>query len=146
VLDVAVKGVDREKRKLSLSLKSLMDDPWTAAVKKLKAGGEFQGKVLRLKTFGAFVELFPGVDGLVHISRLGTDRDHKHPKEVLKVGEIVTVRVLDIDEGSHKISLTMEKEEVDYTKDLARLKKEQDKAVKSGPTHMANLFDAALKK
>ena len=59
---------------------------------------------------------------------------------------MVTVRVLEIDKGSRKISLTMEKGELDYSKDLKRLKKEQDKTVKSGPSHMASLVDEALKK
>jgi small subunit ribosomal protein S1 len=99
-----------------------------------------------MKTFGAFIELFPGVDGLVHISKLGTDRRHQHPKEVLNVGDIVTVRVLDIDAGSRKISLTMEKEDGDYSKDLARLKKEQDKASKSKPGPMSDLVEQAIKK
>ncbi len=146
ILDVAVKSIDRDRRKIALSLKSLMDDPWVAAVKKLSSGGEFKGKVMRMKTFGVFVQLFPGVEGMVHVSRLGTDRRHQHPKEVLKIGDIVTVRVLEIDEANRKISLTMEKEEPDRTEDLKRLRKEQDRKVKSTPTHMSNLFDKALKK
>lgn len=144
-LDVLVKNVDRPRRKLSLSAKSLLEDPWIAAVKKLREPGEFQGKVVRMKTFGAFVELFPGVDGMVHISKLGSDRRHQHPKEVLSVGDIVTVRVLEIDEGSRKISLTMEKKEGDFSGDLKRLKNEQDKSVKSSPGHMASIFDEAMK-
>lgn len=144
-LDVLVKNVDRQRRKLSLSAKSLLQDPWIAAVKKLRTGGEFQGKVVRMKTFGAFIELFPGVDGMVHISKLGTDRRHQHPKEVLSTGDIVTVRVLEVDENNRKISLTMEKEEGDFSKDLKRLKTEQDKSVKSSPGHMASLFDEAMK-
>jgi len=145
-MDVAVKSIDRDRRKISLSLKSLMDDPWAAAIKKLSSGGEFKGKVMRMKTFGAFVQLFPGVEGLVHVSRLGTDRRHQHPKEVLKIGDIITVRVLDIDEPNRKISLTMEKEEPDRNEDIKRIRKEQDRTVKSTPTHMSNLFDKALKK
>lgn len=142
---VAVVNIDREKRKIGFSTKSLMDDPWTEAVKKLKQGGEFQGKVVRMKTFGAWIELFPGVDGMVHVSRLGTDRRHQHPKEVLKIGETVTVRVMEIDEASKKISLTMEKEEGDFSADLAKIKKDQEKAAQSAPTAMATLFDKALK-
>ncbi len=144
-LNVAVKSIDRDRRKIALSLKSMMDDPWDAAAEKLSSEGEFQGKVVRLKTFGAFVQLFPGVEGLVHISRLGTDRRHQHPKEVLKIGDIVTVRVLEINEANRRISLTLEKEEPDRTEDLKRLKKAEDKAVKSTPTHMSNLFDKAMK-
>jgi len=144
-LDVLVKNVDRQRRKLSLSAKSLLKDPWIAAVKKLRAGGEFQGKVVRMKTFGAFIELFPGVDGMVHISKLGTDRRHQHPKEVLGIGDIVPVRVIEIDEKNRKISLTMEKEEGDFSQDLKRLKKQQDESVKSSPGQMATLVDEAMK-
>ena len=143
---VAVKNIDRIRRKVSLSAKALLDDPWVAAVEKLSPGSEVKGKVVRLKTFGAFVEIFPGVDGLVHISKLGTDRRHQHPKEVLKVGDIIDVRVLEIDAAGRKISLTMEKEEGDYSKDLDRLKKEQENVVKSKPGHMSELVEQAIKK
>lgn len=145
-VDVIVKSVDRQKRKLSLSAKALLEDPWIAALKKLKVGGEYQGKVVRMKTFGAFVELFPGVDGMVHISRLGTDRRHQHPKEVLKLDDMVTVRILEIDKENKRISLTMEQEDGDFSQDLKRLKKEQDKEVKSTPSQMSSVFDKALKK
>jgi small subunit ribosomal protein S1 len=144
-LEVAIKNIDRQHRKISLSVKLLMEDPWTTMIKKIKVGKEFQGKVLRMKTYGAFVELFPGVDGMVHISKLGTDRVHRHPKEVLKTGDIITVRVLEIDEDNRKISLTMEKEEGDFSDDLQKLKKDQDQAAKSSPSQMANLVENALK-
>ncbi|MCP4213429.1 MAG: S1 RNA-binding domain-containing protein [bacterium] len=144
-LKVAIKTIDREKKKIGLTLKPFIEDPWTAAVKKLSEGGEFEGKVVRMKTFGAFIELFPGVDGMVHISRLGTDRRHQHPKEVLSVGDMVTVRVMEIDSDNKKISLTMEKEEGDFSRDLAKLKKEQD-AQSPSQGQMSNLFDQALNK
>ncbi len=144
-LDVAIKDIDRQHRKISLSVKSLMEDPWTMMIKKINVGDEFQGKVVRLKTYGAFIELFPGVDGMVHISKLGTDRVHRHPKEVVKTGDIVTVRVLEIDENNRKISLSMEKEEGDVSEDLQKLKKDQDQAAKSSPSQMSNLVEGALK-
>lgn len=138
-LEVAVKEVDAEKRKLSLSLKALTDDPWEEAVKILSAGGEFHGKVVRIKPFGAFVQLFPGIDGMVHISRLGGNRRVSHPKEVLKVGDEVTVRVLEIDDEKRTIALTMEEAELDYQADLERLRREQKE--QAGKTS-ANPFDA----
>jgi ribosomal protein S1 len=92
------------------------------------------------------VELFPGVQGLVHISKFGKDRMLRHPKEVLKIGDVVTVRVIEIDDANQKISLTMEKEELDVSKDLEQLRKRQEGAKKSTPGPMANLFDEALKK
>ncbi len=145
-LDVAIKEIDREKRKLSFSLKSLQEDPWTATVEKLKIGTEWQGKIVRLKTYGAFVELFPGVDGMIHVSKLGTDRLHRHPKEILKIGDMVTVRVLEVDKSNRRISLTMEKEEVDYTQDLAQLKEDQEKSIQASTSHLENAFDQALEK
>ncbi len=142
-LKVSVKGIDRQMRKVSFSRKALLDDPWVEAVKTLTSGSELQGKVVRMKTFGAFVELFPGVDGMVHISRLGSDRRHQHPKEVLKISDIVTVRNLEIDKDNRRISLTMEKKERDYTRDLEKINKDQKKTSPKG-SHMANLVDAAL--
>lgn len=145
-IEVTIKNLDRQTRKVSFSRKSLLEDPWDAAIKKLESGGEFQGKVVRMKTFGAFIELFPGVDGMVHVSRLGTGRRHQHPKEVLKAGDIVTVRVVEINEKERKISLTMEKEEGDFSRDLDKLRKQQDKQVKAAPSPMASLFDEAMQK
>ena len=145
-LRVAIKDIDRERHKLSLSMKSLMENPWTAAISKLKVGAEYQGKVVRMKTFGVFVELFPGVDGMVHISRLGTDRRHQHPKEVVNIGDMVTVRVLEIDETNHRISLTMEQEEVDFSQDLENIKKQQEEAVKGVSSKMSEMVDSAVKK
>ena len=144
-VEVAIKDIDRPHRKISLSIKALMEDPWDTMIKKIEVGKEFQGKVLKLKTYGAFVELFPGVHGMVHISKLGTDRVHKHPKEVLKTGEIINVRVLDIDEDNRKISLTMEKDEGDFSEDLQKLKKDQEQAIKSSHSQMSDLVDTALK-
>lgn len=143
-LDVAVMEVDRPRRKLSLSSKSLQEDPWDKALKELKVGAEYQGKVVRMKTFGAFIQLFPGVDGMVHISCLGTGRSHKHPKEVLNIGQTVPVRILSIEKDNKRISLTMEKQEGDYRKDLKNLEKEQDQSKKSSQTAMGAEFDKVL--
>ena len=143
---VAVIDLNKDARKISLSIKIMMDDPWDEAVKQLSVGGEFQGKVVRLKQFGAFVEMFPGIDGLVHISKLGAERRIDHPKEVVKVGDIVTVRVLGIDENTRRISLTMEQEEDDYSKDLERIRTEQDTSSKKSQGTIGGLLDEALNK
>jgi small subunit ribosomal protein S1 len=90
-LNVAIIKLDPETKKISLSLKALQVDPWVEAVEKIAAGREFSGVVLRLKTFGAFIELFPGVVGLLHISQLGVNRRVSHPKEVLTAGQTVNV-------------------------------------------------------
>ncbi len=145
-IKVSIKSIDHAMKKVSFSRKSLLDDPWVEAVKKLSEGTELKGKVVRMKTFGAFIELFPGVDGMVHISRLGSDRRHQHPKEVLEIGQMVDVRVLEIDMENRRISLTMEKEEKDFSKDLEKLKKDQEDESQSSTSHMANLFDQAMNK
>lgn len=144
-ITVAIKSVDREKRKISLSLKSLMQDPWVNSIAALKKGGEIQGKVVRMKTFGAWVELFPGVDGFLHVSQLGDGKRHQHPKEVLKIGEMITVQILEMDEANKRISLTMEKQEADYKADMERIRYEQDSAVKSTHSSFASQVDKVMK-
>ncbi|MDD5308236.1 MAG: S1 RNA-binding domain-containing protein [Deltaproteobacteria bacterium] len=106
-LTVAVKDLDPAKRKISLSLKALTDDPWFEAARTLVAGREYQGRVTRLMPFGAFVELLPGVEGLLHVSRLGGDKHIHHPREVVSEGAAVTVIISEIDEARRRISLSM---------------------------------------
>ena len=130
-LNVAIIKLDRETNKISLSLKALQADPWNEAGKKLAIGAEFSGRVVRLKTFGAFIELFPSVDGLLHISQLGVNRRVKHPKEILTVGQTVNVRVLGFDLAQKTISLTMEEPEMDYSEELSRLKEKQEEDLKN---------------
>jgi small subunit ribosomal protein S1 len=145
-LNVAIIKLDPEAKKISLSLKALQDDPWVEAGKKLALGAEFSGRVVRLKTFGAFIELFPGVDGLLHISQLGVNRRVNHPKEILTVGQTVSVRVLAFDPAQKTISLTMEEPEVDYRDELSRLKAKQEEDLKTGDGSMSALLDSAIKK
>ena len=143
-LNVAIIKLDREANKISLSLKTLLADPWTAAGDKLAAGAEFSGKVVHLKPFGAFIELFPGVTGLLHISRLGADRRVNHPKEVLEVGAMVNVRILAVDAERKTLSLTMEEPEEDFSGELSRLKEKQDLDQKKGSGTMAALLESAI--
>jgi small subunit ribosomal protein S1 len=145
-LNVAIIKLDPETKKISLSLKAMQVDPWVEAAEKIAAGKEFSGVVLRLKTFGAFVELFPGVVGLLHISQLGVNRRVSHPKEVLTAGQTVNVRVLAVDLAQKTISLTMEEPEVDYSGELSRLKEKQEEDLRTGAGTMAALLDSAVKK
>jgi small subunit ribosomal protein S1 len=145
-LNVVIIKLDRETKKISLSMKALQADPWVEAEKKLAIGAEFSGRVVRLKTFGAFIELFPGIDGLLHISQLGANRRVNHPKEILTVGQTVNVRVLAFDLAQKTISLTMEEPEVDYSDELSRLKEKQEEDLKTGAGSMAALLDSAIKK
>ncbi|MEI6614805.1 MAG: S1 RNA-binding domain-containing protein [Chrysiogenales bacterium] len=145
-LNVAIIKLDRETKKISLSLKALQADPWVEAGKKLAVGAEFSGRVVRLKTFGAFIELFPSVDGLLHISQLGVNRRVNHPKEILAVGQTVNVRVLAVDLAQKTISLTMEEPAVDYSDELSRLKEKQEEDFKTRTGTLAALLDSAIKK
>ncbi|MCX6558017.1 MAG: S1 RNA-binding domain-containing protein [Candidatus Aminicenantes bacterium] len=143
-LNVVIIKLDQETRKISLSLKALQADPWVAAGETVAVGKEFPGVVLRLKPFGAFVELFPGVVGLLHISQLGADRRVAHPKEILAIGQTVNVRVLAVDLAKKTISLTMEEAAVDYGNELVRLKKKQEEDLNAKAGTMAALLDSAI--
>ena len=104
-VQTVVKGLDWENDRISLSIKETLEDPWEAAVKNLSEGKAYVGNVARLAQFGAFVTLAPGVDGLVHISKLGGGRRINHPKEVLEAGQNLEVIIEAIDPANKRISL-----------------------------------------
>lgn len=93
--------------RISLSLRSLEPDPWARAADRFPEGMVVAGKVVRLEPFGAFVEIAPGLDGLVHVSELVADRRVDHPRQVVEVGQEVPVRVLAVDVAKRRISLSM---------------------------------------
>ena len=105
-VEVFVGEVDIKNQRVSLILKDINEDPWTKNVEKLKLGEVLEGKVVNLLKFGAFVELFPGVEGLVHINEISEEHIAK-PSDVLKLGQKVKVKVLDVDKTNKKISLTI---------------------------------------
>lgn len=94
------------KSKLSFSLKKTKADPYQLHWSKIKTGATLEGRVVRLESFGAFIELFPGIDGLIHISELSENRV-AHPKEILNLGDPVTVRVVAVDDEEKRISLSL---------------------------------------
>jgi len=104
-LEVALKSCDWEANKFSFSLRDTLADPWGKVGSIYKEGMTVNGTVSRLANFGAFVTLEDGIDGLVHISKLGTGRHLKHAQEVLKVGESLAVRIDKIDLEQKRISL-----------------------------------------
>ena len=104
-VEVFVLDVDKEKGKISLSLKDANMNPWKLAVDKYAVGTIVEGKVVRMVPFGAFVELEPGVDGLVHISQIANKHVVK-PEDELKVGEVINVKVLEVNSEQKKISLS----------------------------------------
>ncbi len=101
---VKVIGLDKEENRISLSIKQTMEDPWESVADRWKSGDKAEGAVTNLTDFGAFVEIEPGVEGLVHIGDLSWTRI-KHPKEVLRKGDVVEVQVLDVDGERRRISL-----------------------------------------
>lgn len=105
-VDVKIIDLNREENKLSLSIKELTPEPWLNVNEKYPEGSIVLGKVVRLNDFGAFVELEPGVDGLVHISKITHDRVN-HPKDVLTIGEEVKAKILSVDGENKKIALSI---------------------------------------
>lgn len=103
---VYILSIDKENKKLSLSMKKLIEDPWNNIEEKYPAGSVVLGKVVRFANFGAFVELEPGVDGLVHISEISHKRIAK-PSEVLAIGEEIKAKIIDVNGESKKIGLSI---------------------------------------
>jgi small subunit ribosomal protein S1 len=106
ILKIEWNDEDMRKSRIGLGLKQLSADPFQTAVADIKEGAEVGGKVTRLSDFGAFVELAPGVDGLVHVSEIAHRRIN-HPQDVLKIDEVVRCKVLKIDPGTRRISLSI---------------------------------------
>ena len=109
---VQVLKIDKDARKVSLGMKQLQEDPWHTAVAEFAEGTTVSGKVTRTSKFGAFVELAPGVEGLVHISEL-SDRRVATAEEVVQTGQIVSVKVLGVDPKAKRISLSIIKAQED---------------------------------
>lgn len=107
-----------DRPKLSLSIKQAEKDPWEDVSEKLSDGDTLKGSITRLADFGAFVELFPGLEGLIHISEMSWEKRIHHPKDILSVGDSVEVRVLSIDTLKQRISLTMKNYESDPWKSV----------------------------
>ncbi len=104
-VEVKILKIEEEGTRISVGLKQLQPDPWTLIAEKFHPGDRITGAVTRLKDFGAFVEVEPGIDGLVHVSEMSWNKRVRHPSEVLKVGEIVEVSVLDVKISEKRISL-----------------------------------------
>ncbi|MEN8208980.1 MAG: 30S ribosomal protein S1 [Candidatus Fermentibacteria bacterium] len=104
-IEVMVLGVDEEEKKISLGLKQTLDNPWDSIEERYPVGTEIQGKIRNLTSFGAFVEIEEGIDGLVHISDMSWTRRINHPSDLLKKGDVLNVVVLNIDVENNRISL-----------------------------------------
>jgi small subunit ribosomal protein S1 len=112
-VEVAVLRVDqtdnpKHPEKIALSLRALSKNPWTDADRHFPVGTTVRGRVTRVQPFGAFVELAPGLEGMVHISELGAGRRVTHPNEVLNAGDEVAATVLSIDLEKRRIALSLD--------------------------------------
>lgn len=106
-VQVMVKSIDREKERISLSLKDTLADPWEKVGEMYPEGSFHTGVVARLTAFGAFVTLSDGVDGLIHISKLGAGKRISHPREVLAEGQTIEVKVESFDRENRRLSLAL---------------------------------------
>jgi small subunit ribosomal protein S1 len=108
VVPVKVLDIDRDRQRISLGLKQTQEDPWQRVIDTYRVGDELEGKVTKVVTFGAFVEIMDGVEGLVHISELA----HHHvenPREILEPGQDVRVKILEIDSERRRLSLSVKR-------------------------------------
>lgn len=106
VIHVFVKAIDRDRKRISLGYKTEDMNPWNIFTKKYSVGDTAEVKVVSLMPFGAFAEIVPGVDGLIHISQI-TDHKIGKPDDVLSAGQIVSAKITDVDEENHKVSLSI---------------------------------------
>lgn len=126
---VKVLSVDADTQRISLSMKAVQPGPWSNVSNQVKVGDILDGKVKRLVTFGAFVEIFPGVEGLVHVSQIA-NRHVKNPNEVLNIGQDVKVKVLEVHSEEKRISLSIKEtlEENNETEDYSKYEPTSDSA------------------
>ncbi|MBI4679463.1 MAG: 30S ribosomal protein S1 [Elusimicrobia bacterium] len=131
-VEVVVKRLDWENDRVSLSLRDALPDPWEGAPRRWPVGSYHFGKVSRLAPFGAFVTLGEGVDGLIHVSKIVAGRRISHPREVLKEGQTVEVRVEAVDPAAKKLSLSLASLSRAAEEEAAALKTYQEQASASG--------------
>ncbi|WP_223703480.1 30S ribosomal protein S1 [Sutcliffiella deserti] len=141
-VNVKVLSVDRDNERISLSIKETLPGPWSQVTEKFSNGDVTEGTVKRLVSFGAFVEVLPGVEGLVHISQI-SNRHIGTPQEVLSEGEKVQVKILDINESDQRISLSIrELEEPEQDQDYSQYTQSDD----TGGFQLGEMIGDKLKK
>jgi len=106
-IEAVVLGINREEQKISLGVRQLESNPWDNAADKYKVGTKVKGKVRNLTSYGAFVELEEGIDGMIHVSDMSWTRKINHPSEVMKKGDDVEATVLEVDRPNQRIALGM---------------------------------------
>jgi small subunit ribosomal protein S1 len=105
---VKVLDIDRERQRISLGLKQTQADPWQSVIEAYEVGDVVEGRVTKVVTFGAFVEIHPGVEGLVHISELAAHHV-ENPREVVNQGDVLAVRIIEIDADRRRLSLSLKR-------------------------------------
>ena len=118
-IEVVVLKFDREAERVSLGYKQLHPDPWASATERFPVGMRVKGKVVSLTDYGAFIELEPGVEGLIHVSEMSWSKRVKHPSKVLNVGDEVDAMVLQVDLNERRISLGLKQVEPNPWQQLA---------------------------
>jgi len=118
---------DAEKNRVSLGIKQLGDDPWVALTRRYPEGTRLFGKVTNLTDYGAFVEIEPGIEGLVHVSEMDWTNKNVHPAKVVQLGDEVEVKILEVDEERRRLSLGMKQCQANPWDDFAVTHKKGDK-------------------
>ncbi len=144
-VEVIIKKLDWDQERFSFSLKDALPDPWDRVADAYPVGSFHSGTVSRLAPFGAFVTLKDGVDGLLHISKLGAGRRISHPREVLKEGQSVEVKIEAYDAAQRKLSLSLAEISREEEEAAATLKDYQQKAA-AAPKAMGSLGDLLKEK
>jgi small subunit ribosomal protein S1 len=137
-----VLGIDRQNQRISLGLKQLEDDPWSTIESRYKVGQVVTGKVSKIASFGAFIDLGDDIDGLVHISQISEDRVNK-VKDVLKIGDEVTARVIKVDKTERRIGLSIKA--ADYTEEQLAKETASYESLRSSGDQLGSLGDAFSK-
>jgi small subunit ribosomal protein S1 len=106
-IEAIVLGINREEQKISLGIRQLESNPWDGAAAKYNVGSRVKGKVRNLTSYGAFVELEEGIDGMIHVSDMSWTRKINHPSEVMKKGDEIEATVLEVDRPNQRIALGM---------------------------------------
>ena len=125
-LEAVVLGINRDEQKISLGVRQLENNPWDNADGKYKVGERVKGKVRNLTSYGAFVELEEGIDGMVHVSDMSWTRKINHPSEMLKKGDDIEAQVLEVDKANQRIALGMKQIEIDPWENIEKLYKVGD--------------------
>jgi small subunit ribosomal protein S1 len=148
-LDVVITKLNWQENRISLSLKETLPDPWNEAPAKYPEGTFHTGTVVRLTKFGAFVNLGPGVDGLIHISKLGKGKRITHPGEVVTVGQTIDVRIDAVDSEQKRISLSIpeaESQEDSSRKTGKESEEDYREYVNKAPVSLGSLGDIMKRK